>query len=527
MPELTPKLGIKKALGNETVSRAAFNENWDIIDANVQKNIIQSNTAPASPVLGDLWIDTSTTPNSLKKYNGTGWGIIGAVTPEQIGAVKNAGNVPSIQSGLDASKPAAGTAGRLYIATDTFKIYRDNGTSWDIIGTVNWGDITGKPSSFTPSAHKSTHAIGGADALTPADIGAVNILSASKIINVPADYPTIQAALDSLKNVWIPKDVTVTIQVAAGMYNITSPIVIDHPCGSKIQIIGATPATTSITGVGSISGQAGNYSIQIKVLSTSGITSGNYVIINNTTGSGDYHAFDGICKVISVDSSTQITVQNTHRASSFPSASLSGGTVVILNTIINATGCHGILITPNSAIGLIDNIGLIGNGTPSTAGLWVGVTADLSQRGSAIAICGSKFGISGFSTGISVTNSSTLSTSCIFVCGNSGVGIYLSRGSSANVNNCISNGNGANGFQADLGSNIQATSSIAKGNGQYGFEASVSSNIYALSSIASGNVNADYYVTCESSIFASGYSGSPTFSPAVNTVGNSNSIIVA
>ncbi|HOV80187.1 MAG TPA: hypothetical protein PK728_08760 [Bacillota bacterium] len=34
MPELTPKLGIKKPLGNETVSRAAFNENWDIIDQN-------------------------------------------------------------------------------------------------------------------------------------------------------------------------------------------------------------------------------------------------------------------------------------------------------------------------------------------------------------------------------------------------------------------------------------------------------------------------------------------------------------
>ena len=34
MPQLTPKLGIKKPLGNETVSRAAFNENWDIIDQN-------------------------------------------------------------------------------------------------------------------------------------------------------------------------------------------------------------------------------------------------------------------------------------------------------------------------------------------------------------------------------------------------------------------------------------------------------------------------------------------------------------
>jgi hypothetical protein len=32
MPTFTPKLGLKKPLGNETVTRAAFNENWDTID---------------------------------------------------------------------------------------------------------------------------------------------------------------------------------------------------------------------------------------------------------------------------------------------------------------------------------------------------------------------------------------------------------------------------------------------------------------------------------------------------------------
>jgi trimeric autotransporter adhesin len=49
-------------------------------------------------------------------------------------AVKNAGGTPSLESGLDGSKGAAATAGRVWIATDTKLIYRDNGVAWDLIG---------------------------------------------------------------------------------------------------------------------------------------------------------------------------------------------------------------------------------------------------------------------------------------------------------------------------------------------------------------------------------------------------------
>jgi hypothetical protein len=52
-------------------------------------------------------------------------------------AVKNAGSAPSIQSGTDASKPASGTAGRIYISSDTKQIYRDNGSTWDLIASAS------------------------------------------------------------------------------------------------------------------------------------------------------------------------------------------------------------------------------------------------------------------------------------------------------------------------------------------------------------------------------------------------------
>ncbi len=39
-------------------------------------------------------------------------------------------------------------------------------------GASTWDELTGKPTEFTPSAHKATHATGGSDALSAADIGA-------------------------------------------------------------------------------------------------------------------------------------------------------------------------------------------------------------------------------------------------------------------------------------------------------------------------------------------------------------------
>ena len=47
------------------------------------------------------------------------------------------------------------------------------GAGWGVIvGSVPWSSIIGKPASFAPSLHKTTHQIGGTDVVTPAMIGA-------------------------------------------------------------------------------------------------------------------------------------------------------------------------------------------------------------------------------------------------------------------------------------------------------------------------------------------------------------------
>ncbi|MFV3409028.1 tail fiber domain-containing protein [Bdellovibrio bacteriovorus] len=74
---------------------------------------------------------TSDLPTTL-----AGYGITNAVT--------NVAGTPSLQTGLDASKPAVGAAGRLYVASDTKRIYRDTGSVWDLIAsaTGSGGTVT-------------------------------------------------------------------------------------------------------------------------------------------------------------------------------------------------------------------------------------------------------------------------------------------------------------------------------------------------------------------------------------------------
>jgi len=140
MPDLTPRLGLKKPKANEIVNRQSFNENYDIIDEKVAtKSEFQAHTSASNP------------------HN---------ITPSLIGAVKNAGGVVQAQVGTLSARPSAGVVGRIYIASDTKAIYYDNGSAWVQVATLSWNDLTNKPSSFTPSAHASTHGKNGSDPVT-------------------------------------------------------------------------------------------------------------------------------------------------------------------------------------------------------------------------------------------------------------------------------------------------------------------------------------------------------------------------
>jgi hypothetical protein len=63
----------------------------------------------------------------------------------------NAGGVPAILSGITSARPTAGTGivGRLYLDTTTSTFYRDNGASWDALGSSSSSSISGTANEIT------------------------------------------------------------------------------------------------------------------------------------------------------------------------------------------------------------------------------------------------------------------------------------------------------------------------------------------------------------------------------------------
>jgi len=68
---------------------------------------------------------------------------------------------PSINSNTFANRPTAGQVGRLFVSIDTFEIYRDNGTGWDLIGGPGSSTVVGSGAAGQVTFWDGTNSITG------------------------------------------------------------------------------------------------------------------------------------------------------------------------------------------------------------------------------------------------------------------------------------------------------------------------------------------------------------------------------
>jgi hypothetical protein len=148
-------------------------------------------------------------------------GKIGTVVlnSTDVGAVKNSG-VPELITDLFTSRPAHGTAGRIFIAKDLDKLYRDTGTSWNEFKT-EWANILNKPLATT--SLEGLMSSGDKTKLDGIESGAINQITADnrylklaggtmqglfKLFGDPTDllHPVTKQYADALKQGLATKD---------------------------------------------------------------------------------------------------------------------------------------------------------------------------------------------------------------------------------------------------------------------------------------------------------------------------------
>jgi hypothetical protein len=95
-------------------------------------------------------------------------------------SILNQRQTPAFFADTLANRPAAGFLGRIFVSTDTFAFYRDNGTGWDLIGGPGTGTITGTGASGQIALWNGASTITGDTGLTYD--GTANSLTADKFI---------------------------------------------------------------------------------------------------------------------------------------------------------------------------------------------------------------------------------------------------------------------------------------------------------------------------------------------------------
>lgn len=75
-------------------------------------------------------------------------------------SILNQRQTPAFYADTLANRPAAGFVGRIFVSTNTFAFYRDNGTGWDLIGGPGTGTITGSGTAGTVPLWNGASTIG-------------------------------------------------------------------------------------------------------------------------------------------------------------------------------------------------------------------------------------------------------------------------------------------------------------------------------------------------------------------------------
>lgn len=292
------------------------------------------------------------------------------------------------------------------------------------------------------------------------------VVAADIVLDVPASYVDVNAALGSLDDAMITSDATVTIQIAPGTYDYYDSIEVTHPNSDRIQIVGDATGLVELAFHGPyglvVSNGAHLDLLRDVVLTSDGSLRGNGIVATRCSSIA-------LAGSISVSGFEEDGVRATH-----------GGVVTSTATSLvvsdNGTGVrathHGVAVVPEAAVS-----NSVVHGVEADRGGLVD-----SESSSSIGNGGGGYHAGGSSALFAFQSTAS---------GNAGDG-YAADSSFVFNRLSVASSNGGSGSSTLRGGFMDALQATAQDNGEMGFRADIGGTVYAPLSTSTGNVLDDY-----------------------------------
>tara|TARA_R100001594_G_scaffold53735_1_gene87292 strand:- start:23926 stop:25527 length:1602 start_codon:yes stop_codon:yes gene_type:complete len=283
---------------------------------------------------------------------------------------------------------------------------------------------------------------------------------------IGAPYATPHAALASLDGVPIAGGTTVTIFIAAGLYNLTTPIVVNHPYGERIHITGDT--------------MTGNMPFGVPIANWSNRNSP----IVPARGIDEFYNSAGTLPVNAAAVTREAAIQS----------DLTNNRALLntrFGTRLQFTGSSGLQVQGNNSLGLFNNIMLEGD--------WDGT--NVGDPESFYGIDSGESTTAAIGTPLNVSGGTVYVGDNVAVIGFRGDGLRARYGGMIACNEGMASVNNLDkGFNASYFGGIVANRSTAQGNGAQGYLAISTGFLRAEEAVSSGNYNQGFQASTGASI---------------------------
>lgn len=295
-------------------------------------------------------------------------------------------------------------------------------------------------------------------------------------------FATPHRAIQSLEGVPIADDTTVTIFCSSGTYNFTTPIVVKHPYGDKVQIVGDSLLGNKPTGVGAVDWSVDKLNPVVTPrtadqwyntageLGTDAVTGDRYTAIANDLANNKTLAEERINTVFKFTDSSGISLE-------------SGGSLGLLDKIHLQGDWDGVQGNEDNYHGIVSGStdDLQNNNLPinaTSASIRVGKdTIILGFKGDGIR--------AGYNSNVVVEQEATISNN-----GNIGINLYNGTTVSCDQLNCLGNGN--KGIFCSEGAVLKSITDIISGNINAGVESELSQvNLNSTKLLGNGSAGAN------------------------------------